>query len=80
MSAFAAYVCACGTRIASEASAQRHTAVCDLQGLPGCRITVYHQGMIRPGQRSGSQYPRCGQPAGRDGLCAKHAADKERLS
>ena len=40
-------LCACGIELPTEAAKQRHTTVCDLQGLPGCRVTVYHRGRKR---------------------------------
>lgn len=39
----------------------------------GCPVTVY-----RPRTKDG--YPKCGEPIVSDGLCARHLADKERLS
>lgn len=71
-------LCACGIELPTEAAKQRHTTVCDLQGLPGCRVTVYNRGPIR--NRQGMTWPRCGEPADDTGLCAVHRADKERLS
>lgn len=70
--------CMCGTPIKSEAAAQRHAKVCDKQGRPGCRITVFHCGYTR-GPKDGTSYPPCGEPCVRDGLCAKHLVDRERL-
>lgn len=70
--------CGCGTPTPTEASAQRHAKTCGLQGLPGCRITVYNRGPIR--NRQGMTWPRCGDPADDTGLCVAHRADKERLS
>jgi hypothetical protein len=71
--------CPCGTPIPSEAAAQRHAAVCTRQGEPGCHVTMWNQDVIRGGRR-GTKYPRCGKPVVKLGLCAKHLADKERLS
>lgn len=70
--------CGCGTPTPTEAAVQRHAKTCTLQGLPGCRVTVYDRGPIR--NRQGMTWPRCGDPADDTGLCVKHRADKERLS
>jgi len=72
-------LCACGIELPTEAAKQRHTTVCDLQGLPGCRVTVYHRGRKRVTD-SHPAATRCGEPADHTGLCAKHRADKERLT
>jgi hypothetical protein len=41
---------------------------------PTCAVTVWD-----PRPRN-NQHHACGEPIVRDGLCAKHLADKERLS
>ncbi len=69
--------CGCGTPTPTEAAAQRHAKTCGLQGLPGCRVTVYNRGMTR--SQKATVWPRCGEPADESGLCVKHRAAKERL-
>lgn len=39
----------------------------------GCKVTLLNAGFSKV------QREKCGQPVVRDGLCAKHLADRERL-
>ena len=74
--------CGCGTPTPTEAAAMRHAKTCGLQGLPGCRVTVYNRGKVKDTRQDGRGliWPRCGEPADDTGLCVAHRADKERLS
>lgn len=78
-------LCARGTPVPTEAAAHRHAAVCDQQGTPGCRVTVYttHPYTVtgrdtdHTTERAAAR--RCGAPCVDSGLCAHHAAERDRV-
>ena len=72
------WACGCGEEGIGETAAQRHAKTCGLLGYPAtlttCRITVW-----REFERGRNRTP-CGEPTVDGRLCAKHRADRERLT